>query len=429
MMLAERGYAVDLVDGRPDPATSQPEQGRSVHLVLSHRGWRTLRALGIDESIRELCMPLSGRRIHLWRGDTLQQAYAHDGSTIHCVGRARLQAELIAHARKRPRISMRWRSRLRWLDLEGRRAGFSDEDGGPSEVRWQPFERLCAADGAFSAVRSGVQRGRFDHHQSWLDLGYKEINLPAPQDGGPSLSTRHFQLWPRNRLFFAAFPNADGSFTGSLFMPWKGTPSFDSIHTEADFHALVRTFFPDLADYTDTLWPQYRDNPVCGLATVKCSPWHWDHRVLLLGDAAHAVVPFFGQGMNSGFEDVRVLAEELDAADDDWAKALPSFEAVRRPNVDALADMSVSHYHHLNHIPDRLDPLRARVGHALDSLVPWRFRPLYELVAFTSIPYAAAYRLSQLRTQVIEDIVHDPAFENGWPDDAETRLLERAARA
>jgi kynurenine 3-monooxygenase len=430
MLLARRGYRVTLFDRRGDPATTSAEHGRSVHLVLSERGWRTLRLLGLEERIRRIGMPLTGRHIHLWRGDRLEQPYARDGQTIFSVDRARLHAELVAAASEEPGVSLRWNSRCRWVDFEGSRIGFTRERAGaPESVAgeevWEPFERLLAADGAFSVLRSALQEGRFDHQQFWLELGYKELRFPSVADGGVDLSSQHFQVWPRNRLFLTAFPNQDGSFTGSLFLPWQGAPSFESVQSEGEFQALLRGFFPDLLPLERALWPQYRDNPASGLMTVRCSPWSRGGRVVLLGDAAHAVVPFFGQGMNCGFEDARILHESLDAHGDDWDLALPAFEASRRPNVHALSEMSVRHYEHLNHVPDPLDPLRERVAAALDRIAPWRFRPLYELVAFTSIPYATAFRLEQLRARLVEEIVRDPAFAQGWPDDAEARLTAR----
>jgi kynurenine 3-monooxygenase len=428
MLLARRGYTVTLFDRRGDPATTPAERGRSVHLVLSERGWRTLRMLGLEERIRRIGMPLTGRHIHLWRGDRLEQPYGREGQTIFSVDRSRLHAELVAAATEHGGITCRWGLRCRWVDLEGARIGFTHEaadDAHAAEQVWTRYERLLAADGAFSVLRSALQEGRFDHQQFWLELGYKELRFPSVASGGIDLSARHFQVWPRSRAFLTAFPNQDGSFTGSLFLPWHGSPSFESVRSEGEFQALLRSFFPDLLPLEGVLWPQYRDNPASGLVTVRCSPWSRGGRVLLLGDAAHAVVPFFGQGMNCGFEDARILDETLDAHGDDWDRALPSFEASRRPNVHALSEMSVRHYEHLNHVPDPLDPLRERVAAALDRLAPWRFRPLYELVAFTSIPYATAFRLDQLRAKLVEEIVTDPAFAKGWPDDADARLLAR----
>jgi kynurenine 3-monooxygenase len=432
MLLARRGYRVTLYDRRGDPAVVAPERGRSVHLVVSERGWRTLRMLGLEEQIRRIGMPLGGRHIHLWRGDRLEQPYGRAGETIFSVDRARLQATLVEAARAYPQISFVWNHRCRWVDLDGARIGFTretDESAGGSsraaEPLWIPYERLLAADGAFSVLRAALQEGRFEHQQFWLDLGYKELRLPSVADGGIPLSDGHFQVWPRNRFFLTAFPNPDGSFTGSIFLPWEGTPSFDSVRAEEDFRVLLRSFFPELMPLESVLWPQFRDHPAAGLVTVRCRPWSRGGRVLLLGDAAHAVVPFFGQGMNCGFEDARVLDEALDAFGDDWSQALPWFETERRPNVDALAAMSVQHYEHLNHRPDPLDGVRERVAQALETLAPSRFRPLYELVAFTSVPYATVQRLEQLRRALVEDIVHDPDFANGWPADADTLIRQR----
>ena len=428
MMLAARGYVVSLHDHRPDPATAPPERGRSVHVLLSARGWRMLARLGCDAPVRAIALPLVGRHVRSWDGQRTEQAYSRDGDTVYCVERSALHATLIAAARRRPGITCHWRQRCVRVDADASLVQFTAEDGGGAPTTL-PFARLLVTDGAFSATRAGLKSARSNLHQQWLDLAYKELRLPAAAEGGPSLDPRRFQLWPRNRVLFAAFPNPDGSFTGSLFMPWRGAPSFESIRSEEDFSGMWRTLFPDLSAWIPVLWPQYHDHPESGLMTVRAEPWHWSGRVLLLGDAAHAVVPFFGQGMNCGFEDVEVLERHLDVSGDAWAPAIAAYAAARREDVDALADLSLEHYAHLSHVPDPRDAHRERLGALLDRLAPTHFRPLYELVAFTTMPYATARRLDQHRRSWVERLLALPFFTGDWPEGAEDRVRAELRRA
>lgn len=428
MALANRGYHVDLYDRRSDPASAVPERGRSVHVVLSARGWRMLAAIGVDANVRELALPLDGRHIRTWDGELSSQAYARDGSAVWCIDRAALHAALVAEATRRPGIKCHWQTRCTAVDVATAMAHFTSESGPPAGHA-VAFERLLVTDGAFSTTRAGLQSTSSSHEQQWLDLAYTELRLPAVAEGGPALDPRRFALWPRNRILIAAFPNRDGSFTGSLFMPRRGIPSFESVRTEDDFGALLRTQFPDLAPWQGILWPQYRDHPASGLMTVRCDPWHFGGSVLLLGDAAHAVVPFFGQGMNCGFEDVHELSASLGVTHDDWASAITHYATRRRDDVDALAALSLEHYQHLSHLPDPRDGHRAGVEALLDRLAPSHFRPLYELVAFTTLPYATARHLDRHRRAWVERLLALPAFTGAWPSDAEAVVRADLQRA
>lgn len=426
--LARLGYRVALFDRRADPATSARERGRSVNVVVSARGWRALEGIGLADEVRALCTPLIGRCIHLWRGDRLEQAYGRQGEQIWCIERSLLHDFLSARAACEPGVRLHWGYRLRSVELERGLLGFQVEGASETSLTRIPFERACGVDGAFSAMRGALFEETFDFQQQWLEVAYKELRLPSRADGGPELDPGRFQVWPRGRLFLGAFPNQDGTFTGSLFLPRTGFPSFETVTSEADFAALVSTFFPDLEPWLGTLWPQYRDNPASPMVTIRCRPWSWGGRFVLLGDAAHALVPFLGQGMNCGFEDARALCRCLDEHGHDWTDALVAFERERRPNADALAALSLAHYKHLNHVPHPSDEARERLGLLLDEIAPERFRPLYELVAFTDIPYAAAERLEALRCETIDRILEDPAFDGPWPSDAEDRV-RRALQA
>lgn len=428
ILLARRGYRVHLYDRRPDPTQAAPERGRSVNVVVSARGWRALAEAGLDDAVRAICMPLRGRSIHAWRGGTAHQPYGAHGEQIYCVERPLLHRLLATTAMRTPGIEAHWEHRAAALDLEAGRIGFQRAGRGRDDLDWVPFERALGADGAFSALRGEFLHQTFDFQQRWLHLAYKELRLPAVSAGGPALDATTFQVWPRGRLFMGAFPNRDGSFTASLFLPRSGHPSFETIRSEADFRALLQTFFPSLDPWFDLLWPQFRDHPVSPLVMMRCQPWAWEGRFSLLGDAAHAVVPFLGQGMNCGFEDARVLARCLDEAEHDWSRALPTFEAERRPNADALAAMSLAHYEHLSRDPTPHDEVRSRIEAALESLEPWRFRPLYEMVAFTHVPYATIAKLEAMKQALIDKLLTDPRL-NGSGSEACVDLVAATLRA
>lgn len=428
--LARLGYQVKIYDRRENPATNLPDRGRSVNVVLSARGWKILESLDLADEIRKQCIPLVGRAIHPWRGDVHEQSYSRGADRIWCVERPRLHQILAGAVSREDGIECHWQHRLMSVDLEAKRIHLSVSLGGnansadPAETDKlvEDYQRLLGTDGAFSVARSQLLHQTFDFQQQYLDVAYRELQIPSSANGGPDLAGDRFHVWPRGRLFLGAFPNRDGSFTGSLFLPRDGFPSFSTIKTERDFAGFLRNFFPDLEEWLPQLSRQFLANPSSPMVTMRCQPWVFDDHLALLGDAAHAVVPFLGQGMNCGFEDAAELCKQLVAHDHDWGRALPAYEARRRPNSDALAKLSLDHYEHLNHIPDPLDETREMIASILDEIAPEKFRPLYELVAFTHIPYAAALRLQQLRQQTIETIVSDVSFQQGWPKNARERI-------
>jgi kynurenine 3-monooxygenase len=428
ILLARRGYRVRLYDRRPDPRHHAAERGRSVSLVLSARGWRALAEVGLEEEVRALCMPLRGRSIHAWRGGVAYQPYGRRGEEISCVERPLLHRLLSIKAMEEPGVDAAWEHRCAAMELDEGRLGFQLPGRDRSDLKWVSFERALGSDGAFSHLRGEFLHETFDFQQRWLHLAYKELRLPPASEGGPALDATTFHVWPRGRFFLGAFPNRDGSFAASLFLPRTGHPSFETVQGEGDFRALVQTFFPALMPWLPALWGQFRDHPVAPLVTMRCQPWAWKGRFSLLGDAAHAVVPFLGQGMNCGLEDARVLARCLDEHGHDWARALPRFEAERRPNADALAALSLAHYEHLSQDPHPMDELRHRVEQLLEQLEPYRFRPLYELVAFTDAPYATIERLEAQKRALVDQLLQDPRLRGPWTENVR-ELVASALRA
>ena len=414
MMLARRGHAVTVKERRSDPRVHGADQGRSVNLVLSRRGWAALEELGIEADVRSICRPLEGRTVHAPNGSSLVQPYSRSGRLIWCVERPRLHALLLDHLERQPGVALVFEQRCRDIDFAARRVGFSKTLD--SAIEWSDATRVLAADGCFSGARQSLLYERFDYSQSYLDLSYKEFRLPSVAAGGPDLSTKTFHVWPRGRVMVGAFPNADDSFTCSLFLPHEGVFGVSEIEDPERLAELVQYALPGLTPWWESIVVQLLANPVCPLVTIRARPWHVQDFFGLIGDASHAIVPFFGQGMNCGFEDVRCLVRCLDETEDDWQDALSRYESERRPNADAIAAMSLEHHERL--LADPPDPEELEfvsvVEGAFYDAYPDRFRPLYEAVAFTETPYVEAQQTEATLRAAVQEVLATPGARAHW---------------
>ena len=384
--LGRRGYRVDVYERRPDPRSATAERGRSINLALSERGLDALRRIDLVDTVMAPALPMHGRMIHAVDGQTTFQAYSARGDrAINSIGRAALNETLLDAAEATTGVTVCFDSRLAGYDLASNTLTF--ELGGTTfEVT---PDVVLAADGFGSVVRQSLQSlGRVAVVTDMLDFGYKELTIPA-RDGDFALDPDALHIWPRGASMMIALPNPDGSFTCTLFWPKSGDDGFDELETEAEILAHFSTVYPDAVPLMPTLVEDYQYNPVGLLATVHTDPWQVEGKVGLVGDSAHAILPFFGQGANCGFEDVVELDRCLAEVDDDWTLALPMYQERRRANAEAIAQLAKDNFVEMrDKVGSRAFRAATRLEHQLERMLPGRYLSRYEMVSFTTIPYA-----------------------------------------
>ncbi|GAA2853623.1 NAD(P)/FAD-dependent oxidoreductase [Streptosporangium fragile] len=390
--LAGRGHRVDVYERRADPRLLDEDESRSINLGLSARGIKALTDVGLMDRLRPLTVPMRGRAIHLPGGGAPFQPYgAHEGEILHSVLRRDLITALVDHAEARPGVTFHFRHRLVGLDRDAAAVHLVHEETG--ERSTVAGDAVIGADGAFSQVRAHMQHGlRADHHQEFLPWGYKELTIPVADDGSARTRLEALHVWPGENALIVAHPNRDNSLTGTLFLPVE---RFGEI---TDPEGFFRERFPDALDLMPHLAKEYAEHPVGHLVSIRTSPWHYRGRVALIGDACHAVYPFYGQGMNSALEDCTVLDRCLGDHPENPAAAFAEYQRLRKPHTDVLDELSRQNFVELR---DRLrSPLhlaRKKADLLLARLFPGRWMPIYTMVSHTTVPYADA--LARARRQ------------------------------
>lgn len=396
--------AIRLWDRRPDPRRTRMERGRSINLALAARGIRALEHAGVMEKVRPLLIPMRGRMIHERSGATTLQPYGQrEDEVIYSVGRGELNRVLIEEAARHQDVTIRFNQTCLAADPTQNGLRFRNEvSGAQYSVELTP---TIATDGAGSAIRNSLAAANFlNVREDWLDHDYKELTIP-PVEGRPALDPNALHIWPRGGFMLIALPNTDLSFTATLFLARKGPRSFAAL---PDSQAVLEFFmeeFPDAVPLIPHLTSEFQAHPAGQLATVHAAPWRVGGQVLLLGDAAHAIVPFHGQGMNAAFEDCVVLESMIDRSDD-WQSLFAEFERIRRPNTEAIAQMALENYTEMRDTV--LDPgfvRRKSLSLELERRFPNRFIPRYAMVMFhPQIPYAEALRRGEVQSQILLDL-------------------------
>jgi kynurenine 3-monooxygenase len=390
---------VTLLERRRDLRSADISAGRSINLALSTRGLTALKGVGLADEMTALSLPMSGRLVHSPEGEISRQPYGLAGQAILSVSRRDLNVRLM-DAAEEAGAQIHFERACVAVDLDASSVTVEGPDG---EREVFASDVVIGADGAFSVVRGELQRaGRFDYQQAYLTHGYKELCIPAGADGGGHrIDPSGLHIWPRHSFMLIALPNLDGTFTCTLFLPFEGEASFEKLTTPAAVESFFAREFPDVAAHMPTLTQDFFENPTGSLVTVRCSPYHRGSTVLI-GDAAHAVVPFYGQGMNAAFEDCTVLNRLLQEHGDDWEIVLPAFSRERKVDADAIADLAI--YNYLVMRDKVASPgflLRKKLDRLLHGWMPNRWAPLYSRVTFSNRPYSEARRAVQAQDALL----------------------------
>jgi kynurenine 3-monooxygenase len=413
VFMARRGYQVRVFERRPDMRSAGYRGGRSINLAMSARGWKAIEMAGIRAQIAQTALPMPGRMMHDVQGGLSFQPYGKAEEAIYSVSRGGLNLALLDIADSFPNVTFFFEQRCVDVDLQQPRITFEDLRTGA--VRTEDAPLIFATDGAFSAVRYALQRtDRFQYTQFYLEHGYKELSIPPAPGGGYRLDPKALHIWPRGNFMMIALPNADESFTCTLFLPFEGAVSFENLQDDAAVLAFFRQYFPDAVPLMPQLLEEFRENPTASLVTVKCRPWQWQNRILLLGDAAHAIVPFYGQGMNAGFEDCTILDALHDAMDGDWDKIIPAFAAQRVADGDAIAELAQRNFIEMRDLV--ADPnflLRKKIAAHLHEKYP-DFLPVYSMVTFSNTPYHVALREDDAQNSLFADILALEGIADNW---------------
>lgn len=400
LALSERGYRVDVFERRSDPRVAGAESGRSINLGLSKRGIQALTEVGLIDMVMPLTVVMRGRVIHAPDGDTRFQPYGKNrGEVLYSIDRSELIRLLLDRAECQPGVTLHFEQRFVSADKAARELEI--ESGG--EVRRVAADWVICADGAFSRCRPEMQRGlRADFHREYLEWGYKELTLAAGPDGESVIDLTALHVWPRAHCLFVSHPNRDGSHTLTLFLPHEGPDSFATTQTPDDIRALFQKYFPDLLPMLPALVEQWTTRPTGALLTTKTAPWRFEDWMVLVGDSAHAVYPFYGQGMNSAFEDCSALLAALKTHPADRAAAFAVYEQARRPHTDVLMELSKANFVELRQkVSSPWFLARKRLDVLLNRLFPGAWLPIYTMVSHTTMPYADALARARRQDRIL----------------------------
>ncbi|MBL7742423.1 MAG: FAD-dependent monooxygenase, partial [Chitinophagaceae bacterium] len=380
--LSRRGHKVSIYERRPDMRKEKMSAGRSINLALSDRGIKALEEVGIMDAIREIAIPMHGRFIHNSDGNATFQPYGKQGQFINSVSRGELNKKLMALAEKEG-VDLFFDHKCVSIDWNANAISFETPGSG---LTTRNSKRIFGADGAYSAVRlqHQLQHDRFQYQQYYIDFGYKELTIPPAENGGFRMEKHALHIWPRGNYMLIALPNTDGSFTCTLFFPFEGDPSFASLDTKEKVKSFFEKTFADACPLMPELEDEFFNNPTSSLVTVKCYPWVREDKFALIGDAAHAIVPFFGQGMNCGFEDCSVLNGLMDKHGDDWETILDQYQQLRKPDGDAIAELALNNFIEMrDKVADPKFLLQKKIEARLHDKYPMKWIPAYSQVTFS----------------------------------------------
>lgn len=416
--LGQRGYPVQLYEKRGDLRKTGVEAGRSINLALSDRGLMALKQAGLADAVREYCIPMHGRMIHpIGKPSFLSPYSGRDTDYINSVSRSGLNIALLEAADEMDHVNIAFNHKCKHIDLGDSRAHLTDLDSGKSFT--DEGSIVIGTDGAGSAVRRSMMgqttRLRFHYEQSFLEHGYKELHIPPGKNGSYQIEKNALHIWPRDQFMIIALPNLDGSFTVTMFHPYGGAEGLDALKTKVAVQAFFEKYFADLIPFMPDYLDDFFDNPTGTLGTIRCSPWQADGRTLVMGDAAHAIVPFYGQGMNASFEDVRVFDDILDQHEGDWETIFKHFQKARIPNANAIADLALDNFYEMqDKVNDEIFIKKRNLERQLEQTFP-DYYSKYSLVTFQpELSYEQAMKRGRWQDQFLMEVCkteENPALE------------------
>lgn len=422
--LAKRGYSVSIYERRSDMRKESLSAGRSINLALSDRGLLALKKVGLEDEIKKISIPMHGRYIHNADGSTAFQPYGKEGQFINSVSRATLNIKLMELAEQEG-VKIYFNHKCANINWNKNEINFDTENGNCITTN---FDLLFGADGAYAATRlqHQVHHSKFNYQQYYIDCGYKELTIPPTKEGDFAMEVNALHIWPRKDYMLIGLPNLDKTFTCTLFFPFEGETSFSKLDTKEKVKSFFEKTFPDAIQLMPNYLDDFFQNPTSSLVTVKCYPWISDDKFTLIGDAAHAVVPFFGQGMNCGFEDCRILDELMEANENNWHNILEAFQQTRKPDADAIADLAIENFIEMR--AKTADPkflLQKKIEARLHEKYPNQWIPAYSQVTFSpNIRYSDALKRGQIQEKIMQQIMQMPNIEAIWnSDEVEEKIL------
>ena len=414
LRMAQRGYQVEVYESRSDLRNSVISAGRSINLSLSDRGLKALRMAGLEKKARALCIPMKGRLMHDAASNTFESNYSgRQGECINSISRGNLNGLLLTEAEKYPNVNIHFNTKCLEIDIESKIVHFQSSDS--KEQFTVQADVIFGTDGAGSSLRKSYEKQfpAFKVSQEFLTHGYKELEIPADKNGGHLISKEHLHIWPRGDYMLIALPNMDGSFTVTLFLSYsEGSYNFDNLITKEKIIEFFEKDFPDTLALIPDVLKEFENNPTGKLGTVKCYPWAYKGNTLLLGDSSHAIVPFYGQGMNASFEDVFVFDSVLNQFEGDWATVFSEFQKQRKIDADAIADLAIDNYYEMrDHVANPLFKEKRIVEMGLEKFFPTEYFSKYSLVTFNEhIGYHEAMTKGRAQDKVLLKMVEESKF-------------------
>ena len=417
LRLAQRGYKVEVYESRPDLRKVDISAGRSINLALSDRGLKALRLCGMEEKAREICIPMYGRLMHDREGNTFSSNYSgRENEYINSISRGDLNAILLDEAEKHENVNIHFNSGCKKVDIENKIAHFKSYE--TNEKFQVKADVIFGTDGAGSSLRKSYMSERkflFSYSQNYLNHGYKELEIPADKNGNHQISKGHLHIWPRGDFMLIALPNMDGSFTVTLFLSYNEDEyNFDNLTSEEKITAFFQKEFPDALALIPNILEEFTNNLTGPLGTVKCSPWSYQNKTILMGDSCHAIVPFYGQGMNASFEDVFVFDEILSQFEGsqeilDWEAVFKAYQKTRKKDTDAIADLAIDNFYEMrDHVANPLFKEKRKIEMDLEKTFPNQYSSKYSLVTFNEhIGYYEAMQQGRAQDKALLNLIAD----------------------